>query len=335
MQDVADAAGVSQATVSLVLNDVVGSGIAEATMIRVRAEADRLGYRHNRMARNLKLQRSDSIGFVSEHIMTSPLAVGMVQGAQDAARAAGKHLLIENVDFDPDEPHIVSEQRAIGDLLERQVDGIVLASMFHRVVEVPAILHETNAVLLDARSLDGSVSSVVPDEYAGAAAATSHLLDAGHRHIIHLTGPLGPPASNLRQSGFMDAFMQLDLEADPEWIVESEVNTPCAYEAMRDLLASREKPTAVFCFNDEMAWGVYQAASEIGLSIPVDLSVVGFDDIRLIAPVLRPALTTMRLPHYEMGRWAVERLLSDSEGIEELAMECPVVERDSVARARH
>ena len=331
MQDVADAAGVSQATVSLVLNDVVGSGIAEATKVRVRAEAERLGYRNNRLARNLKLQTSDSIGFVSEHITTSPLAVGMVQGAQDAARAAGKYLLIENVDFDPDEPHVVSEQRAIDDLLERQVDGIVFASMYHRVVEVPAVLHETNSILLDARALDASISSVVPDEYVAAAQATSYLLDAGHRSIVHLTGPLGPPASNLRRSGFMDAFAQLDLDVEPASIIECEANTPSAFEAALEVLQRADRPTSMFCFNDEMAWGVYQAAFDLGLGIPEDLSVVGFDDMSLIAPVLRPGLTTMRLPHYEMGRWAVEHLLSGDNRVIEHAMECQLIERGSVA----
>lgn len=338
MKDVADAAGVSQATVSLVLNDVAGSGIADATAVRVRAAADRLGYRHNAMARSLKLQRSNTVGFVSENITTSPHAGGMVQGAQDAARDAGKHLLIVNVEYAPDEPHKVSEQRAIVELLERRVDGIVFASMFHRVLDVPDVLHETASVLLDAVASDGSIPSVVPDEIRAARVATDVLLDAGHTRIVHLSRGVGPPAVELRRQGYRAALAERGLTESGCPIVESADTTPDAYRQSLGILSGPDRPTAVFCFNDEMAFGVYQAASDLELRVGVDLSVVGFDDVPLIAPALRPGLTTMRLPHYEMASWAVRHLLgvpdaeaaTSRDGVAQVLVECPLVERGSV-----
>ncbi len=331
MRDVAEAAGVSQATVSLVLNDVQGSGISEATKVRVREEATALGYRHNALARGLKLRRSDTIGFLSDHIMTSPYAVGLVNGAQDAAQEAGKHLLI--LDLGAPDPDSMSEHDAIEAFLERRVDGIVYAAMFHRIVVPPGGLFDVRSVLLDARTQDAAIPSVVPDDYEAALHATRFLVNAGHHRIGFLTRILGPPASELRLAGYQAALSADDLPMDPTLIVEGADTTPGGYESAMALLARNDRPTAVFCFNDQMAMGVYQAAAALGLRIPADLSIIGFDDVDLIAPVLRPGLTTMRLPHYEMGRWAVEKLLDPAKhaSIDQYKMNCPLVVRDSVA----
>lgn len=331
MKDVAQAAGVSQATVSLVLNDVVGSGIADATKMRVRATAELLGYRHNALARNLKLQRSNIIGFVSEQITTSPHAGGLVQGAQDVARAAGKHLVIVNVEFEPGDSHTGAAERAIDDLLELRVDGIVFASMFHRVIEVPANLREANSVLLDASAADGSISSVVPDELQAARRATEILLEAGHRDVIHLSPSVEAPAVELRRQGYRQAVAERGLDGR---VVVASDTTQAAFRAAFDVLADPRRPTGMFCFNDEMALGVYQAAAELGLRVGSDVCVVGFDDLPLIAPALRPGLTTMRLPHYEMAVWAVDHLLRRGEDeVEHARLECPTVERESVCSA--
>lgn len=333
MRDVAEAAGVSQATVSLVLNDVQGSGISEATKVRVREEATALGYRHNAMARGLKLRRSDTIGFLSDHIMASPYACGLVTGAQDAAREAGKQLLILNLDLGPSSIDRQAADSAVEEFLERRVDGIVYATMFHRIVEPPAGLFDVRSVLLDARAHDASIPSVVPDDYEAALHATRFLVNAGHHRIGFLTRILGPPASELRLAGYQAALSADDLPMDPTLIVEGADTTPGGYESAMALLARNDRPTAVFCFNDQMAMGVYQAAATLGLRIPTDLSIIGFDDVDLIAPVLKPGLTTMRLPHHEMGRWAVETLLDPTKhgSIDQYKMNCPLVVRDSVA----
>ena len=329
MTDVAREAGVSQATVSLVLNDVAGSGIAESTADRVRQTAARLGYRHNAMARGLKLQRSDTIGFISDNITTTPFAAGLVEGAQHGARELGKHLLIVNVEHRPERTDQTAMEAAVEEVIERRADGIVYASMFHRVIDVPPSLHEMPSVLLDAQAHDGSLPSVVPDDLGGAKDMTLYLLDLGHREIVHLSRRPGPSAVNLRRNGFFAAHDEMGVAPRPDAIVECEVSTPSAYQAGLEILGRPDRPTAIFCFNDRMAWGVYQAAAELGLRIPDDLSVVGFDDVPLVAPVLRPGLTTVRLPHVDMGRWAVTRVLTGDARPEHEVLPCPLIIRES------
>jgi LacI family transcriptional regulator len=334
MSDVAEEAGVSQATVSLVLNDVDGSGISQSTKERVRAVAREMGYRHNALARSLKLQRSDTIGFVSDQITTTPYAFGLVQGAQDAVRSGGKHLLISNVEYREDVGREAAAEMAVVELLERRVDGIIFASMLHRSLDVPSALSEVPSVLLDVEATDRSLASIVPDEYAAAKAACLLLIDAGHTEIIHMSTPGGPPSVAMRRSGFVDAMATAGLTEAAEAIVEINDSTPDAYLAALELLKAPSRPTAIFCYNDEMAWGVYQAASELGIIVPDDLSVVGFKNVPLIAPMLRPGLTTVELPHYSMAQWAVQYLLDGRSDPVQEVVECPIVERDSVGSPR-
>jgi LacI family transcriptional regulator len=334
MSDVAEEASVSQATVSLVLNDVDGSGISQSTKERVRAVAREMGYRHNAVARSLKLQRSDTIGFVSDQITTTPYAFGLVQGAQDAVRSVGKHLLISNVEYRDDVSIEAAEEMAVVELLERRVDGIIFASMLQRSMDVPSALSEVPSVLLDVEATDRSLASIVPDEYAAAKAACRLLVDAGHTDIIHLSTPGGPPSVAMRGAGFVDAMAAAGLVESAEAIVETEDSTPEAYAAALEVLKTSSRPTAIFCYNDEMAWGVYQAAAELGLSVPDDLSVVGFKNVPLIAPMLRPGLTTVELPHYSMAEWAVSYLFDGRSDPVQEVVECPVVMRDSVSPPR-
>ncbi|MDP3177191.1 MAG: LacI family DNA-binding transcriptional regulator, partial [Spirochaetaceae bacterium] len=166
----ADLAGVSTSTVSVVLSGKAAArGIPEATAQRVLAAAAELGYRPNAIASGLRRQTSDTIGFISDVIATTPHAGAMVQGAQDAAWKAGKVLIIVNTGVDP-----TIEHRAIEAMLQRQVDGLVYATMYHEFIEPPAELREAPAVLLDCRCADPTLSSVAPDEEGGARAAMAH-----------------------------------------------------------------------------------------------------------------------------------------------------------------
>ena len=176
MKDVAERAGVDTSTVSLVLADKPVA-LTEETRRRVRAAATELGYRRNVLAAGLRRRTSDTIGVVADLIATTPHAGQMVQGAQDAAWAAGKMLLMVNTGADAE-----LEDRAIAAMLARQVDGIVYAAMYHRVIEPPAALHEVPSVLLDARSDDEAISSVAP-----ASAAASKTL---RRRVAQRTGAL-------------------------------------------------------------------------------------------------------------------------------------------------
>lgn len=339
LRDVAQRAGVSVATVSNVLNNVEGNRISPATQVRVRAAADALAYRPNRLAQGLRTQRSQTIGFLSDNIATTPYAGRMILGAQDAAAEAGNLLLLLSSGGDAE-----LEDRELQALVDRQVDGIIYASMFHNVVVPPKRLIETTAVLLDARTAAGEFSSVVPDEVGSARVAVEELLAHGHRRIGFVNNEEDYPAPAGRLLGYKQALEVYGVPFDPDLVVTAPpTGASSGFAASLPLLSRTDRPTAVFCFNDRMAMGIYQAATELGLAIPDDLSVVGFDDQELIADNLRPGLTTMRLPHYEMGQWAVRTLLGliqagdpgagtvDPQGVTHARLPCPLVRRASVS----
>jgi LacI family transcriptional regulator len=331
ISDVAAAAGVSIATVSASLNEVQSARISADTRERVREVADRLGYVPNRLAQGLRGQRSGTIGFVGDTVATTPYAVGMVLGALEAARAADRVVLLMNT-----EGHRDLEARELATLLQHQVDGVLYATMYHRSVEVPAALRDTPVVLVDAESADPAVSSVVPDEVAGAMTAVGELLGHGHRRIGFLNDADPTLAATGRLEGYRRALGQAGIDIDPAMTVAvTDTGPEGGYRAARQLLELPQRPTAVFCFRDLMAMGVYQAAVEAGLRIPQDLSVVGFDDLEFVASGVFPGLTTVALPHYEMGAWGVQRLLalmaSPSEGAEQVKLCGRLVRRRSVA----
>ena len=329
MKDVAKRAGVDTSTVSLVLADKPVA-LTEETRRRVRAAAAELGYQVNAVAAGLRRRTSDTIGVVSDLIATTPHAGQMVQGAQDAAWSAGKMLMMINTGGDAE-----VEDRAIAALLGRQVDGIVYAAMYHRVIEPPAALHEVPSVLLDARSDDEGLSSVAPDEEGGARAAVSHLVEAGHRRIGYLQSDAAIPAAEERLRGYRETLAQHGIDYDASLVVEGLDEHEGGYRTASWILDRPDRPTALFCFNDRMAAGAMHRAHQLGLSVPGDLSLVGFDNEDLVAPLTEPPLTTIQLPHYEMGHWAVEQLLrqlSDEQVKPEHGRApCPLVLRESVA----
>jgi LacI family transcriptional regulator len=298
--------GVSIATVSASLNDVESARISADTRARVREVADRLGYVPNRLAQGLRVQRSGTIGFVGDTVATTPYAGRMILGALEAARAADRVVLLMNT-----EGHRDLESRELATLLQHQVDGVLYATMFHRRVEVPAALRDTPVVLVDAESADPTVSSVVPDEVAGAVTAVGELLGNGHRRIAFINNADPTLAATGRLEGYRIALEQAGIGVDPNLVVAvTDIGPEGGYRAARQLLELPERPTGVFCFRDLMAMGVYRAALEAGLDIPRDLSVVGFDDMELVASGLFPGLTSVALPHYEMGSWGVQQLLA-------------------------
>ena len=329
MKDVAERAGVDTSTVSLVLADKPVA-LTEETRRRVRAAAEELGYRRNVLAAGLRRQTSDTIGVVADLIATTPHAGQMVQGAQDAAWAAGKMLLMVNTGADAE-----LEARALAAMLARQVDGIVYAAMYHRVIEPPTVLHEVPSVLLDARSEDEALSSVAPDEEGGARAAVSHLVEAGHWRIGYLQSGAQIPAAEERFRGYRETLAQHGIDYDPSLVVDDLDEHEGGYRAATRILDRPDRPTALFCFNDRMGAGAIHRAHQLGLSVPGDLSLVGFDNEELVAPLTEPPLTTVQLPHHEMGRWAVDHLLLQLSG-EQVVPEhhripCPLVPRESVA----
>lgn len=329
IKDVALRAGVSVTTVSHVLNETPGKRISDETRSRVRRAAEDLSYRPNGMARSLRLQRSHILALVSDEIATTPHAGQIILGAQEAASKRGWLLMLVNSGGDRD-----TERAEILALQQRQVDGFLYATMYHQVVDVPVELGDSAVTLLDARCDDPRIPSVAPDEVQGGQAATQVLLDQGHRRIGLISNVDDIPATQGRTEGYLRALRAAGVEPEDDLVVRERSEAAGGYRAGHALLDRSPRPTAIFCFNDRMAMGLYQAAAERGLRIPEDLSVVGFDNQELIADGLRPGLTTVALPHYEMGAWAVDTLirrLEDPETpSEQILLRCPVVERGSV-----
>lgn len=325
--DVARLAGVSPTTVSFVLNGV-GSRISERTTQRVRSAVRDLGYRPNATAKLLRTSRSDNIGFITDEIASTPHAGGIIVGAQDAAWESGKILMIVNTGLNRR-----IEELAVEMMLERQVEGIIYAAMYHRAVDPTKACGEVPAILLNCYSEDGGWVSVVPDEVAGGRTATRVLLEKGHERVGFINLPPGLSATVGRLEGYRQALEERGLEFDGSLVVYGDGRASGGYDRALELLRSEKPPTALFCGNDQTAMGAYEAIKELGLRIPEDVAVVGFDDEEIIAPRLRPPLSTVALPHYQMGKWAVDYLISHSASREmpvaHEALECTYIERDS------
>ncbi|SEQ73547.1 LacI family DNA-binding transcriptional regulator [Arthrobacter sp. OV608] len=339
IKDVALAAGVSVTTVSHVLNDVAYARVSAETRDKVRSAAVQLGYGPNRLAQALRSRRTGMLGLVSEDIATTPHAGSILLGADDAARARGYTLMVINTSGSAGP---ASREADVEALLERQVDGILYATMYHRTVDAPPNLGKVPAVLVDAVSTGEPFTSVVPDEYGGAGTAVETLLAAGHVRVGFINNTEDVPSTRGRLRGFRETLNRAGLDGGAAPVQSASSDAQGGYDAARRILQGGNPPSALFCYNDRMAMGAYRAAAELGLSIPADLSVVGFDDQELIAANLHPGLTTVALPHYEMGAWAADRLIDTVEGTqlpeaavpEPVLLNCPLVARGSVAAPR-
>ena len=327
--DVAALAGVSPATVSFVLNDVTYKVISERTKRRVRASAHELRYRPNAAAKLLRTNRSHAIGFITDEIASTPFAGDIIKGAQEAAWETGKILTIVNTDKNQK-----IEASAVEMMLERRVEGIIYAAMYHRGVEPPPNSREVPVVLLNCYSEDGTWASVVPDEVSGGRTATEVLLRKGHRRVGFINLSSGLPATVGRLDGYKQALEAQGLTFDDSMMTYGDGTASSGYQRAADLMRVSDPPTAIFCGNDPIAMGAYEAIKERGLRIPEDVAVVGFDNQELIAAQLRPALSTIALPHYEMGRWAVNYLIEQTQhdAIKPVqhTIACPYVGRESV-----
>lgn len=344
LADVAKVVGVSQTTVSLVLS---GRGrdlrISEEMQRRVREAATELEYRRNRVPMAPRGARTQTIAFVSDAVASSRLAGHMIKGALGAARRHGVTLLFGETEGD------AGFQRTLLETMrDYRVDGIILASVHTRTISIPAELATGPAVLLNVVPREPSpLVSVLPDEVQAGRAAARVLLDAGHREGIHLIGvdPSGDDVPPGRTAAF-DRITGIRRELG-EVGVEVENGHACrwwlpkyGFEATRVLL-SEARPRALICLDDRLALGAYQALQDAGLTVPDDVSVVSFDD-HPIASWLRPGLTTVALPHHDLGAKAVDLLFADADqpdpghvrrgGTHRVPM--PVRHRDSVAPPR-
>lgn len=328
MVDVAERAGVSRTAVSFVLNDRPDASIPPETRRRILDAATELGYRANAGARALAARRSDCFGIVTE-IVTAPFAVDVIKGAQDRAARLGKFLMITSTESEG-----ASESKGVEKLLEQRVEGILYAATWHRAVHVPAIVREVPTILVNCFDADGTLPSIVPDEVAGGRRATRTLLEAGHSRIGMITLDPDIPASVGRRQGYEDALRSARVTPDPRLVVPGDATADGGYAAASELLDRAESVTGIFCGNDRMAMGAYDAIKERGLSIPGDIAVVGFDNQELIAAYLRPRLTTVALPFQGMGARGVDMLAALTTGqsiaTQQVTIDCPLIQRSSV-----
>lgn len=330
IKQVAAEAGVSITTVSHILNDVQGVRANPATRVRVKETAERLGYVPNRLAQSLRTQRSNTIGMIGDEIATTPFAGKLILGAQDVAFSRQAVVFVVSTGYRRD-----VENQEIDELLRRQVDGILYASMFHRKVELPPQLASVPTVLVNAECVTPGVPWVVPDEVAGGRDAADVLLAAGHRRLGFVNNVDDIPASSGRLEGFSARVAEAGIAAEDVAIAAAESDPAGGYEAALAILTRDPRPTGLFCFNDRQAMGAYRAAAELGLRIPADVSIVGFDNQEYVADGIHPGLTTIELPHFDMGVWAAEQLFRQIEGdggdAPSERLRGPVIHRGSVA----
>jgi len=309
LREVARRARVHTSTASRVLNPATRELITEPIARRVMTAAEQLGYQPNPNAYSLKTNRTRTVGVLIPDI-ANPVFPPILRGIEDAFAQAGYTAILANTDNDGDR-----EGAIFGEMLARRVDGLILATARRRDPIVERCLAQAIPVVLINRTVDrGDVSFVVNDDAFGIALAVAHMAALGHTRIAHLAGPLTLSTGFARHRGFVRAMKKAGLRADPKRIgvcagfTESE-----GRRAFLELRARDRSFTAVVAANDMIALGCYDAAAEVGLRIPEDLSVTGFNDMPFLDK-LRPALTTVRIPHYQMGAQAARTLLARLNG---------------------
>ncbi|WP_329032055.1 LacI family DNA-binding transcriptional regulator [Streptomyces sp. NBC_01725] len=334
-RDVAKLAGVSHTAVSFVFNGRAEGNLSPATQERIRQAAAQLDYRPNPVARGLRSRRTAVIGLVTDEIASTPFAGRLLRGAMETAWDSEHLVLTVDSGGDP-----AKEDAAVAELLDRRVDGIIYAAMSLRRVRVPEGLHRTHSVFANCVPEDGSLPAVIPAERAGGRAAARLLLAQGHREVA-VVGGEADIASVERLQGFRAALRAEGVTVPRERVVRTGGEISSGYEGALRLLdgaAAGRCPTGLFCYNDRVATGVLHAAAQLGLTVPSDLSVIGYDDQEHLAAFLSPPLTTVALPHRAMGEAAV-RLVLDAIGTGRMPnptvrrIACPVIDRESVGPA--
>ena len=310
MSDVAQAAGVSQSTVSMVLNNVSGARLSADTRARVLGMAVQLGYQlPRRFSASAAPAASEHghpvIGYLVDEISTSPHPVLSIDGARDAAWQQGCLLQVAVTRNNAEQ-----EAAAIAALRAQPgLCGVVYSTIFTRAVKVPASLDGLPLVLLNCHDAACAAPTVVPAEVAGGHTATEFLIRQGHRRIGFINGEAWMEAAQDRLKGYRRALATADLPLDAALMCDGDWMSGSGFECTLRLMQLQRPPTAIFCANDLMALGALEALKQLKLRVPEDVSVMGYDD-QEIARHAHPPLTTLVLPNYEMGQAAVEMLLA-------------------------
>jgi LacI family transcriptional regulator len=303
--DVAARAGLSKTTVSHVLSR--NRPVSGATRERVERAIAELGYRPNRLARSLRTQRTHAVALLIPDI-TNPFYPVMSRGLEDTLEVAGYRTFVCNTDGEE-----AREAEFLSDVGHRGVDGVVMVTVHLTADEVGRLTgHRVPFVAVgSSRVSHPTVDVVLADDRQGAYDATRLLIERGHRRVAMAGGT--PGTGTRRHAGYRLALSESGMVPDPDLFVYGHWTRRGGREAARGLMALDDPPTALFCANDMMAMGVLDVAGELGLNVPRDLAVVGYDDLEW-ASLVRPRLTTVANPAYDTGRSAGNLLLDRMTG---------------------
>lgn len=332
IKEVAQRAGVSIRTISRVLNG--NPNVAPATRERVLDVIQELDFRPSAAARYMRTGQSQLIGFLTDELAQNAFSYDLIIGAQQTAWAHEKLLFLLNTGNDPQ-----VEARAINMMREHQVEGIIYATMYHREIKHSQFPEEIPTVLVNCFADDRSLPSIVPDELGGGRLATETLLQQGHRRIGFVNIASQEPAPLGRLAGYKAALANYGIPYDEALVrlIEEpfEGLATSTYDCVLSLLQMNDPPTGIFCFNDLMTLGAYDAVRKANLRIPEDVAIVGFDNIEILTTQIHPPLTTIELPNFEMGQLAIQMLLGevditqDGKPVQHV-MQCPLITRKSV-----
>jgi LacI family transcriptional regulator len=294
--DVAAMAGVSRTTVSFVLNGRTDAKIRPETAARVRQAADQLGYHPHAGARQLAGGTSRTLGLVlrqsPEQVAGDALLAEIIRGVSRAARAADHRIIVETLP--PGEGRYADLVRS------SRTDGLIIDGPRLDDPELAFLVADGYPIVIQGTMPGLSAPSVDIDNAAGARTAVEHLTSLGHRRIACVTnGPLAYAAAADRLAGYRAALEAADIEFDPAMVAEGAFDAPSGNLAIQAILAAG-KPTAVFVASDVVALGVIAGLRSAGLTVPHDISIVGFDDIP-VAAFVDPPITTIHLPAHELG----------------------------------
>ncbi len=331
LRQVAERAGVSIKTVSRIVNGDPAVNVKTRDSVLIHLNA--LNYVPNHAARLMRGGQSSVYGLMTDAVATTPYSVDIVRGVQAALKEHNQTLLIANSNADTEQ-----ELEFWRMFRAQRVSGVIYASMFHRSQDVGHPVFKDPIILANCFASKSDRPSLVPDDEGGGYAQAEYLLKRGHRRIGLLTLVPDLEATKLRGQGirraFKDAGQSFDESLDNRGM-EGPVRNErmIAFDAAVNMLSSKQRPSAIICGNDQVALQVYSAAAHLDLHIPQDLSIIGFDDLTVISENLRPSLTTVALPYFEIGKQSVA-LMRDSKNhtadwAPKILVPCPLVERHS------
>jgi DNA-binding LacI/PurR family transcriptional regulator len=304
IKDIAKAAGVSHSTVSRALSD--SPLVSDGTKARIQRLADEMGYSPNSLARSLVTRQTYTVGVVVTTI-ADPFIAAVVQGIEATAQDHGYTVILCNSGAVPER-----EIAAVETLRSKRVDGVIVTSSRVGALYLDHLERFGVPIVLINNHNEESgryTFTVTVDNQHGGRLVTQHLIDLGHRRIAYVTAPADHSSDADRMTGYQQALSEAGLESDPSWIVPGNGRADGGERALETLRGLDVLPSAVFCYNDMTAVGLVTAARQVGLSVPQDLAVVGFDDIPF-ATYCHPPLTTIAQPKIEMGQLAMEMALS-------------------------